>query len=115
MFGGCGEGMRRMVGGEGGYGAHPQCFPHSTRCCSCVVLPSSCSRKGAHSAMTASLQGLLPPERLRQLARAWLDEDIPSFDCGGAVVGEKPTVAHLYGKEAVGCHVRARWRAKHPR
>ena len=41
---------------------------------------------------------LLPPEKLTQLARAWLEEDIPSFDAGGAVVGERRTTAHLFGK-----------------
>ena len=40
--------------------------------------------------------GLLPP--LDGVVAAWLAEDIPSFDYGGAVVGDKPEQAVLYMK-----------------
>lgn len=45
------------------------------------------------SAMAAHM---LPP--LGQLVRDWIKEDIPSFDVGGAVVGEAPTTAFLFCK-----------------
>jgi len=41
---------------------------------------------------------LIPPATLRHKVREWLDEDIPSFDYGGAVVGDKPEQAVLLGK-----------------
>ncbi|KNC49905.1 nicotinate-nucleotide diphosphorylase (carboxylating) [Thecamonas trahens ATCC 50062] len=41
----------------------------------------------------------LPP-RLDALVDAWLDEDIPSTDYGGFVVGSRPAVAHLLVKSA---------------
>jgi nicotinate-nucleotide pyrophosphorylase (carboxylating) len=40
---------------------------------------------------------LLPPN-WRQKVQLWLDEDLPSFDIGGFVVGEKEETAVLYGK-----------------
>eukprot|EP00037_Helgoeca_nana_P002520 m.34384 g.34384 ORF g.34384 m.34384 type:complete len:299 (+) comp12645_c0_seq1:1360-2256(+) len=39
---------------------------------------------------------LLPP--LGEMVRGWLAEDIPSFDYGGAVVGDKPETMTLYCK-----------------
>lgn len=40
---------------------------------------------------------LLPPSWKSQV-REWLEEDTPSFDYGGYVVGEVERVAHLLGK-----------------
>eukprot|EP00051_Salpingoeca_urceolata_P027550 m.482008 g.482008 ORF g.482008 m.482008 type:complete len:295 (-) comp22404_c0_seq1:141-1025(-) len=45
----------------------------------------------------ALLSGLMPP--LAPLVASWLAEDVPSFDCGGAVVGTKDEVALLYCKQ----------------
>ncbi|KAH9989693.1 Quinolinate phosphoribosyl transferase [Russula compacta] len=42
---------------------------------------------------------LLPPSWRSQVA-AWLDEDTPSFDYGGFVVGEAPREAFLLGKRS---------------
>jgi len=43
---------------------------------------------------------LLPPTYKRLIA-SWLEEDTPSFDYGGFVVGEAPAEALLLGKSAV--------------
>lgn len=40
----------------------------------------------------------LLPRNWEKLVQAWLDEDIPSFDVGGFVVGGKKETAVLYGK-----------------
>ena len=40
---------------------------------------------------------LLPPSWKTQVT-AWLQEDIPSFDYGGFVVGEAEREAYLFGK-----------------
>ncbi|GAM22794.1 hypothetical protein SAMD00019534_059690 [Acytostelium subglobosum LB1] len=42
---------------------------------------------------------LFTKTKLQKLIAEWLEEDIPSFDYGGAVVGDKPEVAHLLGKQ----------------
>lgn len=42
---------------------------------------------------------LLPPH-CRQIVASWLQEDIPNFDYGGAVVGDQPTEAVLLCKTA---------------
>lgn len=57
-----------------------------------------CKRGMAHPL----LRDLLPESAVEQCVRAWLAEDIPSFDYGGAVVGDKSEVALLYGKAKVG-------------
>lgn len=44
---------------------------------------------------------LLPPSYKRMVAE-WLEEDCPSFDYGGFVVGEEVKEARLLGKSAVG-------------
>mmetsp|Transcript_14679 Transcript_14679/g.39297 ORF Transcript_14679/g.39297 Transcript_14679/m.39297 type:complete len:315 (-) Transcript_14679:631-1575(-) len=44
------------------------------------------------------LRQLVDPVRLEGLARAWLAEDVPAFDYGGAVVGDKRETATLYAK-----------------
>ena len=41
---------------------------------------------------------LLHPVKLRQLAADWLAEDVPAFDYGGFVVGEKRETAVLLCK-----------------
>lgn len=41
---------------------------------------------------------LLHPLKLRQLAADWLAEDVPAFDYGGLVVGEKIETAVLLCK-----------------
>ncbi|KAI9823278.1 MAG: hypothetical protein M1832_002502 [Thelocarpon impressellum] len=45
-----------------------------------------------------SIRNLLPPTGYARLIAAWLEEDCPSFDCGGFVVGEAPAEARLLGK-----------------
>jgi len=47
--------------------------------------------------MTPQYSHLLPPSWKSQVS-AWLDEDTPSFDYGGFVVGEAPREAFLLGK-----------------
>ena len=44
---------------------------------------------------------LIPEIEVKRLVAEWLKEDIPSFDVGGAVVGDKMSVAALYVKEKV--------------
>lgn len=46
------------------------------------------------------LSGLLPPS-WKGLITEWLKEDIPSFDYGGCVVGDKQEKALLLGKAKV--------------
>ncbi|KAN0082080.1 Quinolinate phosphoribosyl transferase, C-terminal domain containing protein [Elaphomyces granulatus] len=46
---------------------------------------------------TSNLGHLLPPT-YRRLITSWLEEDCPSFDCGGFVVGESQGEARLLGK-----------------
>jgi len=41
---------------------------------------------------------LLPTLNLRPTVRSWLTDDMPTFDVGGLVVGNKPKIAHLYMK-----------------
>ncbi|KAL8916404.1 MAG: hypothetical protein Q9172_006315, partial [Xanthocarpia lactea] len=43
------------------------------------------------------LHHLLPP-RYKRLVASWLEEDCPSFDYGGFVVGEEVKEARLLGK-----------------
>ncbi|KAI9799189.1 MAG: hypothetical protein M1833_004229 [Piccolia ochrophora] len=49
----------------------------------------------------ASLPHLLPPTGYERLVRGWLEEDCPSFDVGGFVVGDADAEAKLLGKTAV--------------
>lgn len=44
----------------------------------------------------------LLPQTYKRMVSAWLEEDCPSFDYGGFVVGEKIGEAKLLGKSAVG-------------
>lgn len=43
----------------------------------------------------------LLPSGYKSLIAAWLEEDCPSFDYGGFVVGESPGEAKLLGKSKV--------------
>ncbi|CAM9535681.1 unnamed protein product, partial [Chrysoparadoxa australica] len=56
------------------------------------IMPSSSHELGA-----LDFSPLLPPN-WKRLVQQWLDEDIPSMDIGGFVVGDKPETAVLYGK-----------------
>ncbi|CAM9146195.1 unnamed protein product [Choristocarpus tenellus] len=47
--------------------------------------------------LSLSYEHLLPPS-WEKLVQTWLDEDIPSLDVGGFVVGDKEQTAILYGK-----------------
>eukprot|EP00049_Salpingoeca_infusionum_P023677 m.13382 g.13382 ORF g.13382 m.13382 type:complete len:295 (+) comp5937_c1_seq1:153-1037(+) len=42
--------------------------------------------------------GMIPDAKLKALVATWLDEDVPSFDIGGAVVGDKSEQAWLLCK-----------------
>lgn len=53
------------------------------------------------------LAHLLPLNYKRQIS-AWLEEDCPSFDYGGFVVGESPGTAKLLGKSQVNPPIRRR-------
>lgn len=43
----------------------------------------------------------LLPQTYKRLISEWLEEDTPSFDYGGFVVGEEPAEAKLLGKSKV--------------
>ncbi|RUS26738.1 nicotinate-nucleotide diphosphorylase [Jimgerdemannia flammicorona] len=47
--------------------------------------------------MSTSYAHLLPPSWKTQITQ-WIEEDVPSFDYGGYVVGETDQIAILYGK-----------------
>lgn len=44
----------------------------------------------------------LLPQTYKRMISDWLEEDCPSFDYGGFVVGEKMGEAKLWGKSPVG-------------
>ena len=44
----------------------------------------------------------LLPQSYKRMVSSWLEEDCPSFDYGGFVVGEEVAEARLLGKSAVG-------------
>ena len=44
----------------------------------------------------------LLPQTYKRLVSEWLEEDTPSFDYGGFVVGEEESEAKLLGKSEVG-------------
>ena len=44
----------------------------------------------------------LLPQNYKRMVSEWLEEDCPSFDYGGFVVGEAPAEARLLGKSTVG-------------
>ena len=43
----------------------------------------------------------LLPQTYKRMVSEWLEEDTPSFDYGGFVVGEEPSEAKLLGKSEV--------------
>lgn len=43
----------------------------------------------------------LLPQTYKRMVAEWLEEDCPSFDFGGFVVGEKLAEANLLGKSPV--------------
>ena len=43
----------------------------------------------------------LLPQNYKRMISEWLEEDCPSFDFGGFVVGEAPAEARLLGKSKV--------------
>lgn len=45
--------------------------------------------------------GHLLPQSYKRMIAEWLEEDCPSFDYGGFVVGEAPGEAKLLGKSKV--------------
>jgi nicotinate-nucleotide pyrophosphorylase (carboxylating) len=47
-----------------------------------------------------NLEHILPPG-YKRLVSAWLEEDAPSLDYGGFVVGDNPAEARLLGKSKV--------------
>lgn len=53
------------------------------------------------AADVGTVSHLLPPTYKRMIS-AWLEEDCPSFDYGGFVVGEEIKEARLLGKSPVG-------------
>ena len=55
-------------------------------------------KSASDSQMTFS--NLLHPLKLRQLAADWIAEDVPAFDYGGFVVGEKMETAVLLCKSS---------------
>ena len=48
-----------------------------------------------------SASHLLPPTAYKRAVSGWLEEDCPTFDYGGFVVGEGQGEARLLGKTAV--------------
>uniref|UniRef100_A0A6F9DPH9 Nicotinate-nucleotide pyrophosphorylase [carboxylating] n=1 Tax=Phallusia mammillata TaxID=59560 RepID=A0A6F9DPH9_9ASCI len=48
--------------------------------------------------MFHDLRDALPPQAVSNLVKLWLNEDIPSFDFGGMVVGNETKCAHLFMK-----------------
>lgn len=48
----------------------------------------------------------LLPSTYKRMVSEWLEEDCPSFDYGGFVVGEKMAEARLLGKSEVGDSLR---------
>lgn len=41
---------------------------------------------------------ILPPDWIERYIKGWLEEDIPGFDVGAYIVGDKKTQACLYSK-----------------
>lgn len=55
---------------------------------------------GLKASEHGKVANLLPPTYKRMVS-GWLEEDCPSFDYGGFVVGEDDKEARLLGKSAV--------------
>lgn len=52
-------------------------------------------------ALTGGNFSHLLPLNFKRMVSEWLEEDCPSFDYGGFVVGDKMSEARLFGKSAV--------------
>jgi len=64
--------------------------------CAVIMSNKQVSKSAVGSQVTFS--NLLHPVKLRSLAADWLAEDVPAFDYGGFVVGEKIESAVLLCK-----------------
>ena len=62
--------------------------------------PLSPETSSAMASNHGSVAHLLP-QTYKRMVSAWLEEDCPSFDYGGFVVGESTTEAKLLGKSTV--------------
>jgi nicotinate-nucleotide pyrophosphorylase (carboxylating) len=51
----------------------------------------------------------LLPLTYKRYVSEWLEEDTPSFDYGGFVVGEEMSEAKLLGKSEVSRRIKLRW------
>lgn len=79
---------------------------HSMNCLHVRLLPSLYHaptylghRQAIYSLPTMEADfGHILPRNWDKLVQTWLDEDIPGFDVGGYVVGNKEETAVLYGK-----------------
>lgn len=69
-----------------------------------VKTVSSCLRPSTHPSQLQQLKRMehefehTLPANWQKLVQTWLDEDLPGFDVGGYVVGDKEETAILYGK-----------------
>lgn len=64
--------------------------------------PISSTRPASNMAAAHGTVAHLLPQTYKRMVSAWLEEDCPSFDYGGFVVGEKMGEAKLLGKSPVG-------------
>jgi len=62
--------------------------------------PRKTARGKANKAQHPDYAALLPQTQLDTTVRAWIDDDMPSFDVGGLVVGSKPATAQLWMKSS---------------
>ena len=67
-----------------------------------LTTPSTRERRSSstlseNSGSSPLLMAALPPLWEHQI-RLWLQEDVPGFDIGGFVAGDRNTVAYLYAK-----------------
>ena len=62
--------------------------------------PRKTPRGKANKAQRPDYAALLPQTQLDTTVRAWIDDDMPSFDVGGLVVGSKPATAQLWMKSS---------------
>merc|ERR1740121_3484218 len=57
---------------------------------------------GAHAMALPDFGAAISPHTLERLVVSWLDEDVPTLDIGGHVVGDTQLTATLYCKAASG-------------
>ena len=62
--------------------------------------PRKTPRGKANKAQRPDYAALLPQTQVDTTVRAWIDDDMPSFDVGGLVVGSKPATAQLWMKSS---------------